>query len=177
MEIYIKGLRMCRGIEHKHHSTQAQRREAQLPEESGPIREEKNDKPKPKDNQTAQNPRRPTLEDQGRLHNKIGLKVLHLGCGHTHGAGAPLVSCLEPNLVRVVQTASLWSVHVVMAVKSMLRHWFAPSIWEWGIFQRTPSSPPIKGGPLPPYSNNAQVKKSKARARARASPPHGLSPS
>jgi len=129
---------MCREIEHKHHSTQAQRREAQLPEESGPIQEEKNDKPKPKDNQTTQNPRKPTLEDQGRLHNKIGLKVAHLGCCRTHGAGAPLVTCLGPNLVGAVQTASLWSVQVGMAVTSMLRRRFAPSIWEWGIFQRTP---------------------------------------
>jgi hypothetical protein len=39
----------------------------------------------------AQNSHRPTLEDQRRTHNEIGLKVAHLGYGRTHGVGAPLV--------------------------------------------------------------------------------------
>jgi hypothetical protein len=82
VEIHIKGLKMCKGTKHKHHSTQAQRREAQL--------REKNDKPKPKHNQSAQNPHKPTLEDQGRPHNETGLKVGQPGCRHTPG-GSPRV--------------------------------------------------------------------------------------
>jgi hypothetical protein len=41
----------------------------------------------------AQNPHRPTLEDQRRTHNEIGLKVAHLGCGP---GGAPRA---QPSLV------------------------------------------------------------------------------
>ena len=36
------------------------------------------------------------------------------GCGHTHGAGAPLVAYPEPNLARSVHTASPRTVQVGM---------------------------------------------------------------
>ena len=66
-------------------------------------------RPKSKSNhhQSAQNPHMPTLEDQRRQHNKIGLKVAHLGCGR---AGTPLVDHLGPNLDQVLFVASLRSV-------------------------------------------------------------------
>ena len=51
-----------------------------------------------------------------RQPNKIGLKVAHLGCSRTHGAGVPLVACLEPNIAWSVHTASPRMVHVGMAV-------------------------------------------------------------
>ena len=65
-------------------------------------------KPKIQLNQlnSAQNCHGPSLGDHKRQPNKIGLKVAHLGCGRTHGAGAPLVACLEPNLARSVHTSS-----------------------------------------------------------------------
>jgi len=45
-----------------------------------------------------------------------------------------------------------------------------------GIFQGIhASSPPIKGGPLPPHSNNTQERKS-TKARARATLLNGLRP-
>jgi len=66
--------------------------------------------PNPNTTNQRKNPHRPTLENKRRPHNKIGLKVAYLVCGLTHGAGAPLVARLGPNIVRAVQIASLWSV-------------------------------------------------------------------
>ena len=58
----------------------------------------------------TENPHRPTLEDQRRTPNEIGLKV------GQQGTAAPMVAHLRPNLVRAVHTASLWSILVGMAV-------------------------------------------------------------
>ena len=127
-------------------------------------------RPKPNANHLnfTQNPHRLALEEKRISPNEIGVKVAHLGCGHTHGGGAPLVACLGPNLVRAVSYGHGKSIQVGMVVTLMLRRWFAPSIWEWGIFQRTPSPPPINGGPLLFIDNNTQGEEQRARARERA---------
>jgi hypothetical protein len=80
----------------------------------------------------------------------VTLKVGQLGCSHTHGAGAPLVACLGPNLVRSVYTTSPKAVHKVLARFNAPKHRFALSMRRGSTFQGTPSSLPIKGGPLPP---------------------------
>jgi hypothetical protein len=77
---------------------------------------------------SAQHHHGPTLQDQRRHHDESGLKVAHLGCGRTHGAGTPLVGPLGPNLLQVIHTASLWSVQMVLAVHSMQISGLVPSM-------------------------------------------------
>jgi hypothetical protein len=50
----------------------------------------------------------------------------------------------------------------------------APSMRGGNIFQRTPSSPLIKGGSIPSHTTTHKRRKNKERARA--SPLHGLRP-
>jgi hypothetical protein len=60
--------------------------------------------------------------------------------GLTGGAATPVVllhrhqAQITPIFGRLPSIAFPWSVQVVLAANSMLGHWFAPSIWEWGIF-------------------------------------------
>jgi hypothetical protein len=72
-------------------------------------------KPKTYPNQpnSVHNQHRPTLEDQRRPHDKVGLKVAQQGCRRTHGAAAPMLAWLEPNLARSVQTNIPKVVHKV----------------------------------------------------------------
>ena len=57
--------------------------------------------------QLARNLHRATLEDRGISLDEIGLKVGQAGCVHNHGAGAPLLVSLRPNLDQVFLTTSL----------------------------------------------------------------------
>ena len=61
-------------------------------------------RPKPNANHLdfTQNPHRLALEEKRISPNEIGVKVAHLGCSRTHGAGAPLVARLGSNLVKAV---------------------------------------------------------------------------
>jgi hypothetical protein len=100
----------------------------------------------------------------------VTLKLGQLGCGHTHGAGAPLVACLGPNLVRSVHTTSPKAVHKVLARFNAPKHRFALSMRRGSTFQGTPSSLPIKGGPLPLLNNNTQVKNTKEKEKSNTTP-------
>ena len=85
-------------------------------------------KPKLKHLNSVQHHHGPTLGDNRRQSNKIRLKVANLGCGGTHGAAAPLVACLEPNLARSVHTALAMMVTQVLGRFNVPIRRFAPSI-------------------------------------------------
>ena len=53
---------------------------------------------------------------------------------------------LEPNLARLVHTASPKAVHKVSGRFNIPTRQFALAMRGWSIIQRAPSSPPIKGG-------------------------------
>ena len=77
-------------------------KEAQSLGKSGPNMRRITPKPNANHLNFMQKQHRPTLEKKRISPNEIGVKVAHLGCGHTHGGGAPLVAHLGPNIVRVV---------------------------------------------------------------------------
>ena len=111
-----KRLKICKRTKHKNHSTQAQRREAQSPEISGPRQRGGQVKTEAYNSTLRKNTHRPTLKEHSISPNKIGVKMGHLGCGHTNGAGAPLVARFRPNLVRAVSYGPGKSVAWVLAV-------------------------------------------------------------
>jgi hypothetical protein len=76
------------------------------------------------------------------------------------GAAAPQLAPFDPSFCRLQLTVlpsisaegCPGSLHVEVSL--------VPSMWGGSIFQRAPSSPPIKGGSLSPHSNNTQEHKS-----------------
>ena len=78
----------------------------------------------------AEHQHRPTLEDQRRPPNEVGLKVAQQGYGRTHGVATPMLAYLEPNLARSVHTASPWAVDRMLGRFNVPKGRFAPSIWE-----------------------------------------------
>jgi hypothetical protein len=72
------------------------------------------------------------------------------------------------------------AVHKVTTKFNAPKHPFKVGLYllcgEEALFQMTLSSPPIKGGLSPPQVNNTQEQEEHPRARARATPFHGLRP-
>jgi hypothetical protein len=57
-----------------------------------------------------------------------------------------------------------------MVVTLMLGRQFAPSIWEWAIFQRPPLLSTYKRRLPSPHFNNTQVKSTKEKEKSNTTP-------
>jgi len=78
-----KELRMCKGTKHKYQFTQAQRRDAQSPEESGPKQVENKPITKANHLNSTPNPHGPRHKTHGRQPTKDGRVWTQPGCGRT----------------------------------------------------------------------------------------------
>ena len=102
-------------------------KEAHNQANQGPEQVENKPKIQPNQLNSRQHHHGPSLGDH-KQPNQMGLKVSHLGCGRTHGAGAPLVAYLEPNLARSVHTTSPKVVHKVLGKFNVPSRRFALSM-------------------------------------------------
>jgi hypothetical protein len=94
MEIHVKGLKMYKETKYKHHSTQAQWREAHNQANQGPKEVENKAKPKSKHLNCVEYHHGPSPDDHRRQPNKDGLIWAHWWCGRT-----PNLARSAPSLV------------------------------------------------------------------------------
>ena len=83
-------MQSCKAYFHLAHS---QRKEAQSPGKLGPEQEENKDMFKSNHLIFAEHQHRPTLEDQRRTPDNVGLKVAQQGCRRTHVGLAQAQPC------------------------------------------------------------------------------------
>jgi hypothetical protein len=125
---------------------------------------ERRTSPYPKQNNPS--PRKTHMGQDTRIKGDDSSKTGMFG--PSQGAGAPPAGPNGPISRGLPPTDVPKAVYKVLGRFNVPKRRFAPSMWEWGISQ-VPSSPPIKGGPLPLIPTTH--KRRRAPRRARATPP------